>query len=60
MGPGLGPGAVTQPGDRFPQGGSPQRPGQERQLGADVPLGLRGLGGGGHHAAPPPVPSAAS
>ena len=44
MGPGLGAGALGQPGHRLAQGWGLQRPGQERDLGGHVPgrLGCRG------------------
>ena len=57
--PGLGAGPLGQPRHRVAQGGGFQRPGQERDLGGQVPgRRLRR----GHHAAPPsaPVPSTAS
>ena len=54
MGPGLAPGPVGQPGHRLAQGGGLQRPGQERDLGGQVPRGRAGgAAAAGHHATPP-------
>jgi transposase len=52
VGPVLRPGAFGEPVDRVPQCGCFQRPGEERDLGGDVPAGgrLRAGAGGGHHA----------
>jgi hypothetical protein len=52
MGPALSAGAFGQPRHRAAQGRGLQRPGQEDQLGVQVPRGL-GRGGGGHHATSP-------
>jgi hypothetical protein len=56
MAPGLGPCPLGQPRHRLAQRRRLQRPGQERQLGTDVP----GRRPAGHHATPPPVPRAVS
>jgi hypothetical protein len=50
VGPALGAGPLGQPADRLAQGRRLQRPGQEDQLGGEVPCGL---GGGGRHQATP-------
>jgi hypothetical protein len=56
--PALGLGPLGQPSHRLAQGGRLQRPGQEGELGGQVP-GRLGRGGG-HHATSPSRPKAAS
>ena len=62
VGPGLGPGPFGQPGDRLAQGRRLQRPGQERDLGGQVPRVGLVVVVRGHHATPPSTsrPSAVS
>ena len=57
MGPGLGVGPLGEPAGRLAQRQGLQRPGEEGDLGGQVPgRGLRGR----HHATPPSRPTAAS